>query len=217
MLFDLTAARANVRNRDGKRVFYLGSGDQLNSAARDWLRSERIEILPATMAKPERYRLLSGGYLEEKPEHMTHLYGDVLVSKDHPRIAFRGAVDMLEAQILLCGQALPHLRPELELLLKQARALIRAEVLNEPVETLKLCGLSAEELRSHSHRPQDFYGKPHFMPDFDDGAVLQLNRLRCAVRDAERLAVAAIPDREDILQVLNRMSSAVYIFMIREK
>lgn len=217
MLFDLTAARANVRNRDGKRVFYLGSGDQLNSAARDWLQAERIEILPASMAKPERYRLESGGYLEEKPEHMTHLHGDVLVPKDHPRIMFRGAVDMLEAQILLCGQALPHLRPELELFLKQARVLIRAEVLNDSVEKLKLCNLSPEELRSHSHRPQDFYGKPHFMPDFDDGAVLQLNRLRCAVRDAERLAVAAIPDREDILQVLNRMSSAVYILMIREK
>lgn len=217
MLFDLTAARANVRNRDGKRVFYLGSGDQLNSAARDWLQAERIEILPASLARPERYRLLSGGYLEEKPEHMTHLHGDVLVPKDHPRIAFRGAVDALEAQILLCGQALPRLRPEMEQFLKQARYLIRAEVLSEPVETVKLCGLSPEELRSHSHRPQDFYGKPHFMPDFDDGDVLQLNRLRCAVRDAERLAVAAIPERRDILQVLNRMSSAVYILMIREK
>lgn len=217
MLFDVTAACANVRNRDGKRVFYLGSGDQLNSAARDWLQAERIEILPAAMAKPERYRLESGGYLEEKPENMTHLHGNVLVRKDHPRIAFRGAVDTLEAEILLCGQALPHLRTELEQLLKQARSLIRAEVLSESVELLKLCGLSQEELRSHSHRPQDFYGKPHFMPDFDDGGVLQLNRLRCAVRETERMAVAAIPEREDILQALNRMSSAVYILMIREK
>ena len=97
MLYDLEAVKANIRNRDGKRVFYLGSGHQLTSQARDYLTRERIEILPAKLAKPERYRLLSGGFTEEKPEHLTHLYGDVLVRKTHPRIAFRGAMDTLGA------------------------------------------------------------------------------------------------------------------------
>ena len=31
---------------------------------------------------------------------MTHLRGNVLVFKDHPRIAFRGYIDLLEAEIL---------------------------------------------------------------------------------------------------------------------
>ena len=64
MLFGEEAVRANVRNREGKRVYYLAKGDQLTSSARDWLRRERIEILPAEQAKPQRYRLLSGGYVE---------------------------------------------------------------------------------------------------------------------------------------------------------
>ena len=95
MLFGEEAVRANVRNREGKRVYYLAKGDQLTSSARDWLSRERIDILPAEQAKPQRYRLLSGGYVEEKPEHMTHLHGDVLVPKTHPRIVFRGKMAAL--------------------------------------------------------------------------------------------------------------------------
>ena len=102
MLYTRQAALENIRNREGKRVFYLGKGDQLTSEARDYLSRERIPILPAEQAKPERYQLLSGGTIESKPEQMTHLNGQILVPKTHPRIAFRGGVDLLEAQLLLC-------------------------------------------------------------------------------------------------------------------
>ena len=90
MLYTKQAVRDNIRNQDGKRVFYLGKGDQLTSDAKDFLTAERILILPASEARPERYRLLGGGYMEENAEMMTHLYGDVLVPKTHPRIALRG-------------------------------------------------------------------------------------------------------------------------------
>ena len=65
MLYDETAVRANIRNRDGKRVFYLRDEDTLTPLARDFLRQERIAILPAQEAKVQRYRLLSGGFSEE--------------------------------------------------------------------------------------------------------------------------------------------------------
>lgn len=218
MLFSLEAARANIRNRDGKRVFYLAKGDQLTSEAKDYLRQERIEILPAETARPQRYRLLSGGFLEEKPEHMTHLFGDVLVEKTHPRILFRGAIDTLEAELLLCQLRLPHLCQPLQELLDLSRRLLSAEVMGERIPETPLGGLDAQQLRTQSHRPQDFFGQPHFMPQVSDGeAVLLLNRLRTTVRAAERAAVAAMPDKTDLLQALNRMSSFVYILMIREK
>ena len=224
MLFSLEAARDNVRTRDGKRVFYLGKGDQLSIDARDYLNRERIEILPAEKAKPDRYRLLSGGFLEEKPEYMTHLQGNVLVNKTHPRIAFRGAVDTLEAELLLCAVALPGFRGQLEEILRFVREILRCEVLNEPFSLQTLCGLTQQELRTHSHRPQDFYEQPHFMPSPEDPeAVLQLNRVRCAARHTELMAAAAfvhsdgVVERSDILQGLNRMSSMVYILMIQAK
>ena len=218
MLFSKEATQANIRNRDGKRVFYLGKGDQLTSEAKEFLLRERIEILPAEQARPDRYRLLSGGFLEEKPEHMTHLYGDVLVEKTHPRIAFRGMVDTLEAEILLCQAQIPHLQKVLEEILTLARKMIRCEVLGEPLPATPLDSLDEKALREHSHRPQEFYGQPHFMPSASDGqAILLLNRLRTLVRHTERSAAGALPERTDILRALNRMSSFIYILMIREK
>ena len=224
MLLNETAVRDNVRNRDGKRVFYLAKGDQLTSGARDFLSRERIEILSAEQARPERYRLLNGGYLEEKPEHMTHLNGEILVSKTHPRIAFRGKLDTLEAELILCQLAGEHLITPVGEILALTRKLIRCDVLEEPVQSEKLCGLTEEEQRRRSHFPQEYYGQPHFMPSVSDGEVIaRLNRARCAAREAELAAVAAFCDREgnparvDILRALNRMSSMLYILMIQEK
>lgn len=225
MLYSLEAVRANLRNREGKRVFYLGKGDQLTSQARDFLARERIEILPADRAKPDEYRLLTGGTVTEKPEHMTHLYGNVLVMKTHPRIAFRGAIDTLEAELLLaqCVLCKPY-DGQVGEVLEFARRLIRCDVLDEQVGDEKLCGLTAEELRVRSHRPQEFYGQPHFMPAAGDGeGILRVNRARCAARAAELSAVAAFSDREgnptrpDILKALNRLSSMLYIIMIQLK
>ena len=225
MLYTEDMVRQNLRNREGKRVFYLGKGDTLTPGARDWLTRERIALLPAEMAKPAAYRLLNGAVLTEKPEQMTHLNGDVLVLKTHPRIRFRGAVDTLEAELLWCAlRADGQLRSDLEEILNLARVLIRCDVMNEPVPEGKLCGLTEGEQRSHSHRPQDYYGQTHFMPEVSDGeTILRLNRCRTAARAAELAAAAAYTDengnaeRMDILRALNRMSSMIYILMIREK
>ena len=224
MLCTEETVRANIRNREGKRVFYLAKGDTLTPGARDWLSRERIPILPAEEARPAQYRLLNGAVIREKPEHMTHLHSDVLVEKTHPRIRFRGAVDTLEAELLLGQIRCPGVKNELGEILSLARMVLRCEVMEEPLKWEKLCGLTETEQRSRSHRPQNFYSQPHFMPEAADGeTVLILNRIRCAARAAELAAAAAFTDdagrctREDILRALNRMSSMVYILMIRQK
>ena len=224
MLYNEESVRANIRNREGKRVFYLGKGDQLTSSARDWLNRERIDIRPGEEAKAERYRLVNGGYLERKPEHMTHLNAEVLVPKTHPRIAFRGKLDTLEAELILCQLEKPHLSGPVGEILDLARRIIRCDVLEEPLQPEKLCGLTEEEQRKRSHFPQEYYGQPHFMPSAADGvAIARLNRARCAAREAELAAVEAfcdregIPTRPDILRAMNRMSSMLYILMIQQK
>ncbi|MBO5322750.1 MAG: ATP-binding protein [Oscillospiraceae bacterium] len=224
MLYTEQNVRDNIRNRDGKRVFFLGKNDQLTSGARDFLRRERIEIRPAETAKIEVYRLPDGSTLTEKPEHMTHLYGDVLVRKTHPRIAFRGKVDLLEAEMMLCQLNVPEFRKELGETLTLARMLIRCDVMNEPLPENKLCGLTEAEIRKQSHFPQEYFGQPHFMPEYTDGPeILYLNRCRCAARSAELAACHAfidadgVPLRPDILRAMNRISSLLYILMIRYK
>ena len=225
MLYTEQSVRANIRNREGKRVFFLGKGDTLTPGARDFLSRERIEVRSAEEAKIETYRLLNGGYMKEKPEHMTHLHGDVLVSKTHPRIAFRGKIDLLEAEIMLCQLIVEEpVRRQLGEILALARKLIRCDVLNEPVAEERLCGLTQKEIRQQSHFPQDHYGQPHFMPEYTDGEViLRLNRCRAIARETELAAVQAFldgegnPTRVDILQALNRISSMLYILMIQLK
>ncbi len=224
MLYNEEAVRDNIRNREGKRVFYLGKGDQLTSSARDFLNRERIEIRPGEAARAERCKLLSGGEVSEKPEHMTHLNGDWLVPKTHPRILFRGKLDTLEAELILCQLSKDALVTPVGEVLDLARRIIRCDVLEEPLPEKKLCGMSQEELRKRSHFPQDYYGQPHFMPSAADGAVIaRLNRARCAAREAELAAVEAFRDREgnptrpDILRAMNRMSSMLYLLMIQEK
>lgn len=225
MLYTEEAVQANIRNRDGKRVFYLGREDKLTPGARDYLTREKIPVLPPETAKPSRYRLENGGYLEEKPEDMTHLHGDVLVSKRHPRIAFRGALDTLEAELILAQLAVePPVAKQLGEILEMTRRLMRCDVLEEPVPEERLCGLTPEQQRTHSHFPQKYDHQPHFMPGWEDGiAMARLNRARCAAREAELRAVAAFDGREgnsnrpDILRCMNRLSSMLYILMIRLK
>ena len=222
MLYDETAVKANIRNREGRRVFFLGKEDRLTPSARDWLNRERIAILSGEEAKITRYRLVGGGFCEEKPEHMTHLHGDVLVPKTHPRIAFRGKVDLLEAELILCK--LKTGIQGLTEILALARRLIRCDVLDEPVGDFTLCGLTAQEQRRRSHFPQEHFGIAHFMPEAEDGErIALLNRCRALCRSAELAACHAFTDRDgnptrpDILQALNRMSSMLYILMLEEK
>ena len=224
MLYTEEAVRANIRNREGKRVIYLRKEDRLTSSARDYLTRERIEVLSPELAKPERYRLPNGAYLEEKPEHMTHLRGDLLVFKTHPVIRFRGKLDTLQAELILGQLEVPGEAKRLGEILDFSRQLIRCDVMQEPVSAEKLCGLTEQELRHRSHFPQEYYGKPHFMPEASDGPVIaRLNRLRSFAREAELAAAAAFTDpegnftRPDILRALNRMSSMLYIMMIEQR
>lgn len=227
--FTEEAVKANLRVKDGKRVFYMAEGDRMTPSARSWLRLEGVEILPAETAKPAEYRALWGAILREKPEHMTHLRENILVPKDHPRIRFRGAVDALEAEILWgIHTAKTSGERETESALRQVlsvvRELIPCDVLGKEASPVCLGGLSEEELRAHSHFPQKYYNQPHFMPTGDESeTLLALNKIRTTVRQTETVAFTAFygegveQGREDILQTLNRLSSYIWILMIRLK
>ena len=227
-LFTQSSARACIRVKDGKRVFYLGPDDKLTPSAREWLAQEGVEILSGQQSFRE-FKTLSGAVLREKPEHMTHLRGNVLVEKDHPRIVFRGCIDRLEAEILLsqkaaAGEGRMRLVNDLEEVLDFVRKLIRADVLDESVGQFSLLGLDAAQLREQSHHPEVHYNQPHFMPSWQDPAsLLALNKVRTVVRDTERAAYDAFRDqsrgvfRNDILMALNRLSSLLWILEIRVK
>lgn len=192
---------------------------------------EAADIKPSLppFEKPGRYESLYGGFFEEKPEHMTALHGAILVFKDHKRIKFRGRLDSLESKIMETQLAYRRMGLEkgvadLADVLQYVRGILRAEVLDTPLEPLYVMGMDEAEIRSRSHNPKKFYGIPHFMPSIDDGeAVVLLNSLRSAVREVEIYAYEAfktetgVPERSDIGMALNRLSSVFYVMMFRAK
>jgi ethanolamine utilization cobalamin adenosyltransferase len=167
-----------------------------------------------------------GGLYLEKPEHMTHIKGNQLVFKDDGRIVFRGRLDSLESlimeiQIQLLTSPIDELLKNLDEILTIVRNVLRAEVLGEPIRIDTLFGLTDAELREHSHHPKQHYGIEHFLPDISMGKeVIYLNKLRTEIREVELAAMKAFRkemkvEREDIVQVFNRLSSATYILMCR--
>lgn len=163
----------------------------------------------------------------QKPEHMTTLRGNELVYKDHPRIAFRGAMDSLEseiikAQVTAFKHHLGSLYRDLEEIVTMLRRLIRCEVSGEPVGEVRLQGLSEKELREHSHHPSQYYGRKHFLPTAQHGEMVAcLNYLRTQAREAELISYRAFKEengevsRVDIIRVLNRLSSLFWIMMFK--
>ena len=227
-----------MSNNGTRGPVVVGRGDVLTPSARSFLKEHRVETV-YPQGQPEqdgtsapekaKYRTLFGAGLQEKPEHMTHLKGNILVFKDHPRIAFRGMIDLLEAEILLAQRAAADegyavLQEELGETLAFVRGLIRCDVLDEPLENLKLCGYDAAQLREYSHYPDKYLGQPHFLPACTDSrALLQVNRARTIVRRTELTAYAAFRDadgnvtRPDLILGLNRLSSLYWIMMIKLK
>lgn len=165
-----------------------------------------------------------GGIFTAKPEHMTQLKGKLLVPKSHPRIVFRGKIDTLQAEILLLqhkSRKNQVLAGDLEEILIWTRNILKAEVLEQELEQEPILGLNGEELRAQSHNPKKHFNIGHILPTADmSGTTLELNRIRALVREAELVAVTAFAgeyriERKDIIQALNRMSSAVYVMMLR--
>jgi ethanolamine utilization cobalamin adenosyltransferase len=161
--------------------------------------------------------------MTDKPEHMTQLHGNTLVAKDHQRIVLRGLLDRLQAGILLLQKKAGKLKlaDDLAELLNQSRRIMQAEVLDRPLAAPVFMGLSAGELRQRSHHPRKYYEVDHILPEAKmDRLLLELNLLRTEVRQVEIQAVAAFTDasvnrRPDLIEALNRMSSAVYLMMVK--
>ena len=97
-------------------------------------------------------------------------------------------------------------------------------MLSEPVGEVRLCGLTPAELRARSHYPEKYYGQGHFLLHYTDSpAILAVNKVRAVVRQTVLAAYRAFRDedggvaRGDILLGLNRLSSLLWIMMIRLK
>lgn len=168
----------------------------------------------------------SGAYYMEKPEFMTHLFDNELVHKSHPRIILRGKLDSLQALVVcaqtsVAGAGGSHkLTDDLSDILNVLREMMRCDVMNEKFTNERIIGLTHAELRERSHDPMKFFQtKRMLLPDYSMGPIYAaLNLIRTSVRETEIAAVQSYvsgrhAERNDIIEGLNRMSSAIHIMM----
>src|SRR5439155_1548761 len=119
---------------------------------------------------------------------------------------------LLDAQVAADGAGAPALVGDLEEALALTRRVVGAEVTGRPLGEWKLLGMDAEKVRWASHHTSELYGVPFMYPSVRHGApVSRLYLARAMAREAERALLAALPERADLLLVLNRMSSAIYV------
>lgn len=224
-----------VKILDGKKVSYQKEKKQDKEEKEDKrpdVKATEVPPMPTVSAeedkKPRFVDYETGAFYFEKPEHMTHLYGNVLVPKDHKRIYFRGKLDSLET-IFVLNQTLllemgedQSLIDDLQDILESLREMMRCDVMDEPFRRDYIIGLNHKELREHSHNPMKFYQiKQMVLPDYTLGkAYALLNQLRAEVRETEVAAASAFHVgkeylRQDIIEELNRMSSAMHIIMCK--
>lgn len=204
----------------------LKAGQILTPAATEYLNEMRVTVkrTAGEHARIERRPAGSQGAVATgKAEHMTQLHGKALVVKDNPRILLRGLLDHLQAGIILLQQLAGNtaLVADLADVLDLSRNILKAEVLEAPLEKFEILGFDEAELRDRSHHPKRHFGIGHIFPDHRmNRMLLELNLLRTEVRKIELAAITAFVhgarvERPDLLLALNRMSSAVYVMMLK--
>lgn len=157
---------------------------------------------------------------------MTQLYGNYLIAKDSPRILFRGKLDSLQALVVLdqtlLQETYPGLTEDLGDVLKDLYRIMGCDIMNQSLTDEPILGLNHVELREHSHNPMKFYRiKQMVLPDRSLGyEYALLNQLRASIREVEVAAAVAFRsdrkyEREDIIEELNRLSSAAHIIMCK--
>lgn len=163
-----------------------------------------------------------GQPVTHKPEHLSQVDAGHFAPKTSPRFIFRGKMDTLHAQTLLAtAQArrfnFPQLAAQLDSLAAYCREITSAEYHGRTVSPLALGGKTEADIHDITHHPQKYLGIAHVVPTANNHEMLLvLNLLRAQSRETELTAVHTFtdadghPTRPDLLQALNRFSSAVY-------
>lgn len=228
---------------EGTREYRVGEGVFVTPEAREYLARRGIAVvvdendkhdslrpvmptdLSARKGGPAYKDAVTGRGYAKKPEDMTHLRANLLVKKTHPRIALRGQLDELEAEII-CLQVVTSrggqdgLTKDLEDTLRYVREVLAAEVKETPLGHMTLFGLGEARLHEISHNVKGELGIPHPVPSCAFGEVAAgLNLLRTKARVTELAALHAFEGeknkRDDIVMALNRLSSGFYVLFCR--
>ncbi len=189
--------------------------------------ARQVHPLTGGNQRPGNSCALCNSHVEKKTELLTLLDDQQLVPKTHPRIRLRGKLDTLIAHTIIVQTQFEEvikcalLRKSLADLRSFMGNVLRCEVTGEALLPISMGEMDDPTLHTVSHQPLKYLGHDHIVPEVKHGAtVASLNLLRALVREAELEAAQAFVTegykltRIDIVQGLNRLSSALYVLML---
>lgn len=217
----LNTRRIRIRYTDAVgRVFVDGTTAE-NDAR------QQVHPLTSSATHETAACLLCQQPVGKKPDALTHLNAATFVAKNDPRIAFRGRVDSAIAQAVLlqtdwqCNGTDKTLQRMLADIRAGLGNVLRCETLNEAMPPIVMGEFDETQIHALSHNPLKHLGHDHIVPALEHGPlVARLNVLRAMIREAEVAGAQAFISpsfeisRGDVLQGLNRLSSAVYVLML---
>ena len=178
------------------------------------------------VVKKREYRdYVTGAIYDKKPEFMTQLFGDNLVVKNHKRIILRGKFDILQAEIIKYWKKYEKnkkLESDFAQTYRFVRDLFISEMTDTPFQERDVLGYNIDTLKDITHNTIKYYKTGHLFEiniDFDE-SVIDINYLRALSRECELSAVDAFykegkVERLDMLKALNRLSSILYLMMLK--
>lgn len=188
---------------------------------------QQVHPLTSRAGHEAAHCLLCQQTVGKKPDALTHLNATTLVAKNDARIAFRGRIDSAIAQALLIQTQwqVENAAPAWQAMLADIRSalgdVLRCDALDEPMRAVTLGELDEAQIHAYSHHPLKHLGHDHIVPALEHGReVARLNVLRTSIRETEVAGAQAFIGRDfsiargDLLQALNRLSSAVYVLML---
>ncbi len=159
-------------------------------------------------------------------EHSTSLHDAEVVAKNHPQICFRGEIDCLYAEALyVCvyskEQNLGEIHRQIVHICHVIKKLMAIEAEQTSQKVDDIIEMDSKWLRTVSNNPKTHIGTDHYLPnENDDMMLILLNKLRAKIRSTERACVNADVNygaNACLQESLNRLSSAIYIMMLRYK
>lgn len=230
-------------------VFEIEKGTLLTPSAKQFLNEKGIELIikgekssfstkteiidteteEESLYEKPKYVGKNGEYYFEKPEYMTAINGNVLISKNSKLIALRGKIETFLAEVLLTGKEIEltsnnnKLVRDIEDVIKFLQNIMVAEKLNKILENQTFFDLkSIKDIKEIIENPKQYFKKGHLLEISlnSDIIIHKLNRLRFLARELEIQAIDYFVEdykvsRRDLLEAFNILSDIIYIIILK--
>ena len=213
----LTPSAKQFLNEKGIRLVIKGEEAPVSTKQNELGEETEEKII---YEKP-KYVGKNGECYFEKPEYMTVVDGNVLISKNSKLISLRGKIDTFLAELLLNAKEIEQssnnkLIKDIETVIKFIQNIIVAEKLDKILENQIL--LDSKTIKDIKEN----FKKGHLLEVSlnSDLTIHKLNRLRFLARELEIQAIDYFVEdykvnRKDLLEAFNVLSDVIYIIILK--